>query len=77
MADREGSLPPIEPIKFVPIKGSPVIVGRRDKAERIREAIVDLQLVIDGATQQPCESPRGSSVRCAALLHVSEEDGGR
>ena len=56
MADREGSLPPIEPIKFVPIKGSPVIVGRRDKAERIREAIVDLQLVIDGTAQQPCES---------------------
>ena len=56
MADRADSLPPIEPIEFVPTKGSPVIVGRRDKAERIREAIVDLQLVIDGfAAQQPCE----------------------
>jgi hypothetical protein len=57
MADRAGSLPPIEPIKFVPVKGSPVFVGRRDKAERIREAIVDLQLVIDGCTaKQPCAS---------------------
>ncbi len=56
MADRAGSLPPIEPIKFVPTKGSSVIVGRRDKAERIREAIVDLQLLIDGvAAQQPCK----------------------
>ena len=56
MADREDSLPPVETIKFVPTKGSPVFVGRRDKAERIREAIVDLQLVIDGfAAQQPCE----------------------
>ena len=56
MADRAGSLPPIEPIKLVPTKGSPVIVGRRDKAQRIREAIVDLQLVIAGcAAQQPCE----------------------
>ena len=65
MADRAGSLPPIDPIKFVPTKGSPVIVGRRDKAERIREAIVDLQLVIDGcAAQQPCE--RGDVVASIA-----------
>ena len=53
MADRAGSEPPIEPIRFVPTEGSPVHVGRRDRAERIREALVDLRLVIDGCASQP------------------------
>ena len=56
MADRADPQPPIQPIEFVPMKGSPVTVGRRDKAARIREAIADLQLVIDGlAAQEPSE----------------------
>ena len=45
----------IEPIQFVPGEGSPVIVGHRDKAERIREAMLDLQLVIDGCEGKPQE----------------------
>ena len=53
MADRAGSQQPIQPIRFVKTKGSPVIVGRRDKAERIREAMIDLQLVIAGCAVQP------------------------
>ena len=53
MADRAGSEPPIEPIRFVPAEGSPVNVGRRDRAERMREALADLRLVIDGCASQP------------------------
>ena len=34
------------------MKGSPVIVGRRDQAQRIRDAITDLQVVIDGCATQ-------------------------
>ena len=32
---------------------SPVIVGQRDQAQRIRDAITDLQVVIDGCAGQP------------------------
>ena len=53
MADRSSSQPPIQPIQFVPMKGSPVIVGQRDQAQRIRDAITDLQVVIDGCAAQP------------------------
>ena len=53
MADRAGSQSPIQPIRFVKTKGSPVTVGRRDKEERIREAMIDLQLAIDGCGVQP------------------------
>lgn len=42
-----------QPVQFVKTTGSPVTVGNRDKAERIREAMVDLQLVIDGCGSQP------------------------
>ena len=41
-----------ERIRFVKTTGSPVTVGRRDRVERIREAIVDLQVAIDGCVAQ-------------------------
>ena len=53
MSDRARSEASMEPIRFVPTEGSPVSVGRRDKAERIRETIIDLQLVIDGCDDLP------------------------
>ena len=53
MADHSDTQPPIQSIQFVPTEGSPVFVGHRDKAERIQEAIIDLQLVIDGCDVQP------------------------
>ena len=42
-----------ERIGFVKTIGSPVTVGHRDRVERIREAIVDLQVAIDGCVAQP------------------------
>ncbi|MXZ84624.1 MAG: hypothetical protein F4Z02_03075 [Acidimicrobiia bacterium] len=42
-------------ISFPPTTGSPIHVGRRDRAERIREAISDLRLAIDGCVAQPPE----------------------
>ena len=53
MADAAGSRQPVEPLQFVSTEGSPVWVGQRDKAERVREAIIDLQLVIDGCDALP------------------------
>ena len=53
MTDSADSRPPVKPIQFVPMKGSPIIVGRRDRAQRIREAITDLQVVIDGCAAHP------------------------
>ena len=53
LADHADTQPPIQPIQFVPMKGSPVIVGQRDKAQRIRDAITDLQVAIDGCAAQP------------------------
>ena len=53
MAGRAGPEPDIQPIRFIRTEGNPVSVGRRDKAERIREAIIDLQLVIDGCDSLP------------------------
>ena len=47
------SQPPATPIQFVPAKGSPVIVGPRDHAQRIRDTVTDLQVVIDGCSAQP------------------------
>ena len=39
-------------VSFVTTEGSTVLVGHRDKAERIREALIDLQLAIDGCVAQ-------------------------
>ncbi len=69
MADRPDSQPPIQPIEFVPTKGSPVTVGRRDKAERIREAIFDIKLAIDGCMAQPPE--QFSDVVASLARHCS------
>ena len=44
-----------QPIQFVNTTGSPITVGQRDRLERIREALIDLRLVIDGCTSQPPE----------------------
>ena len=55
MKDRETDIEPHQAIRIVNSRGSPVVVGRRDRAERIRESIVDLQLVIDGCESQPPE----------------------
>lgn len=44
-----------QPIQFVNTTGSPVTVGQRDQEERIREALYDIRLVIDGCTCQPPE----------------------
>ena len=52
MSNPKNRFPAARPIEFVPFEGSRVLVGRRDKPERIREAIVDLQLVIDGLVAQ-------------------------
>ena len=41
------------PIQFVSMNGSPVIVGHRVQAQRIRDAITDLQIVVDGCAAQP------------------------
>lgn len=69
MADRADSEPPLEPIQFVPTEGSPVQVGRRDRAERIREALTDLRLVIDGCGAQPPD--RLSSTAASLARHCS------
>ena len=53
MADQTDSGPPNRPIQFVPTEGSPVFVGQRDKSERVSEALIDLQLVIDGCDDLP------------------------
>ena len=37
----------------VPTNGSPLIVGPRDRSQRIRDTVSDLQVVIDGCTAQP------------------------
>ena len=53
LADHAETQSPIEPIQFVPMKGSPVIVGRRDQSQRIHDAITDLKVLIDGCATQP------------------------
>ena len=40
-------------VQFVPMEGSPVHVGGRDRAARAREAMTDLRLAIDGCGAQP------------------------
>ena len=52
MADLGDKADSHERIRFVTTTGSPVTVGHRDKIERIREAIVDLQVAIDGCVAQ-------------------------
>ena len=42
-----------QPVEFVNSKGLPIVLGNRNKSERIREAILDLQLAIDGLAAQP------------------------
>ena len=70
--DRASSEPPIEPIQFVPTEGSPVHVGQRDRTERIREAMVDLRLVIDGCQAQPPDrsgdTPASLARHCSIFL---------
>ena len=39
-------------IRLIATEGSTVMVGHRDKAERIRESLLDLQLAIDGCIAQ-------------------------
>ena len=72
MPDGAGSVPSKEPIQFVATEGTPVSVGRRDKAERIREAIIDLQLVIDGCDDLPRSRFRDAAAalarHCAIFL---------
>ena len=72
MPDGVGSGPSKEPIQFVATEGTPVSVGRRDKAERIREAIIDLQLVIDGCDDLPRSQFRDAAAslarHCAIFL---------
>ena len=53
MVDSAGTQPPRQPIQFIPMDGSPLIVGPRDRAQRIRDAVSDLQVVIDGCAAQP------------------------
>ena len=53
MTDHGDSQLPIQPIQFVPMKGSPVFLRQRDQAQRIGDAITDLQVVIDGCASQP------------------------
>lgn len=48
MADQEQPADWRKDVKFFPIAGSPVTLGGRDKMERTREAIVDLNLVLEG-----------------------------
>ena len=69
MDNRAGSGPPIEPIQFVRTEGSPVHVGQRDRTERIREAMVDLRLVIDGCEAQPPD--RLSDTAASLARHCS------
>ena len=52
MAEREDKTDS-QHIQFVETSGSPITVGRRDRAERIREAIVDLRIAISGCAAQP------------------------
>ena len=40
-------------VKFVESRGHPITLGNRDRLERIRETILDLQLAIDGLAAQP------------------------
>ena len=47
-------------IQFVKTTGSPVIVGQRDRAARIREGMSDLRMAIDGCITQQTHS--GQSV---------------
>ena len=55
MEESTDSEPLVEPIQFIRMQGSPVHVGTRDRTERIREAMTDLRLVIDGCKAQPPE----------------------
>lgn len=52
MADLVDNADSHERIRLVNTTGSPVILGHRDRVERIREAIVDLQVAIDGCVAQ-------------------------
>ena len=72
MVDSAGTQPPRQPIQFVPTEGSPLIVGPRDRAQRIRDAVGDLRVVIDGCTSQPNnwpgEIPASLARHCSIFL---------
>ena len=69
MEESADSEPPVEPIQFVRTGGSPVLVGQRDRPERIREAMIDLRLVIDGCKEQPPD--RLSDTAASLARHCS------
>ncbi len=54
MAETEDRTDP-QRIQFVKGSGSTITVGSRDRAERIREAIVDLKIAIGGCAAQPAD----------------------
>ena len=64
MADLSGSQP--EP-RLLSAEGSPVIVGMRDKHERIRESLMDLKLATDGYIAQQSDQSGVSGLPLAAL----------
>ena len=52
MADLGDNADSHERIRLVNTTGCPVTLGHRDRVERIREAMVDLQVAIDGCVAQ-------------------------
>ena len=80
MVDQENSnnIPPIEVVRTL---GSPIMGRRKNKTERIRDAMDDLQLVIDGSIAQltpdtkPLQFSRGCWSFGAFLFDLLEKDG--
>ncbi|MDE2934614.1 MAG: hypothetical protein OXS47_12225 [Chloroflexota bacterium] len=64
MVDSAGQEPP-QPIQFVAADGSPLIVGPRDRGQRIRDAVSDLQVVVDGCTAPPNKRPEEQAASLA------------
>ena len=69
LADRADQQAHIQPIQFVPMRGSSILVGRRDQSQRIRDAVTDLQLAIDGCAVQPDD--RLGDVAASLARHCS------
>ena len=69
MEESADSEPSIAPIQFIRTEGSTVLVGQRDRTERIREAMIDLRLVIDGCKAQPPD--RLSDTAASLARHCS------
>ena len=55
----------VQSIQFIPSIGSPVIVGQRDQTQRIRDAVTDLQVVIDGCAVQSRKRLRDTAASLA------------